>query len=170
MSPRTVAVIMLFAAVCLTAPFIGVGQAGGVPPTPVDYRAPVPGPVVDPFRPPPGPYAAGNRGVDYRTRPGASVVAAAAGTVVFAGPVAGRLVVVVLHGDGLRTSYTGLASLTAHRGQQVAAGQQLGTAADRLQFGVRAGAAYLDPGVLLHASGAVHAHLVRDDASGGTGP
>ena len=164
MSPRTIAVIMLFAAVCLAAPFIGVDQAGGVTPAPVHYRAPVPGPIVDPFRPPPTPYAPGHRGVDYRTRPGQAVVAAAGGTVLFAGQVGGGLDVVVLHSDGIRTSYGGLASISVHRGQAVAAGQPVGTSTASVHFGVRAGRAYLDPQVLLADPPAApaHAYLVAD--------
>ena len=72
--------------------------------SPVAYRPPVGGPIVDPFRPPPHPGAKGNRGVDYQTVPGAPVGAAADGEVVFAGAVGGSLHVVVLHGDGIRTS------------------------------------------------------------------
>jgi len=164
MSLRPVVVVMLFTAACLAAPFVGVGQAGGLPPRPVGYQAPVPGPIVDPFRPPPDPYSAGNRGVDYRTRPGEPVVASAGGTVLFAGPVAGRLVVVLLHADGLRTSYTGLGSIAVRQGEQAVAGQRLGVSASALQFGVRAGRAYLDPAVLLDASRGprTHAHLVPE--------
>src|SRR5207248_10719164 len=131
-------------------------------PAPVTYRAPVPGPVIDPFRPPANPYAPGNRGLDYRTRPGEPVVAAASGDVLFAGPVADRLVVVLLHADRLRSSYTGLRSIMVRRGQQLSAGQLIGTADERLQFGVRGGTAYLDPEALLHASRPTRAHPVRD--------
>src|SRR5205085_1070721 len=64
------------------------------------YRPPVDASVVDPFRPPPQPWAAGNRGLDYATRPGQEVRAAADGEVVFAGAVADSLHVVLLHPDG----------------------------------------------------------------------
>src|SRR5690349_17646532 len=67
----------------------------------VAYRAPVPGAVVRPFAPPPTPYAAGHRGVDLAAGPSAVVGAAAAGTVRFAGAVAGRGVVVLAHADGI---------------------------------------------------------------------
>src|ERR687884_2023890 len=72
----------------------------------VVYRPPVDGPVIDPFRPPATPYGPGNRGIDYRTVPGELVRAAADGDVVFAGQVGGSLPVVVLHPDGIRTSYS----------------------------------------------------------------
>src|SRR5438309_10248638 len=74
------------------------------------YVAPVDAPVVDGFRPPPQPWAPGNRGLDYATTPGAEVHAAADGEVVFAGAVADGLHVVVLHPDGIRTSYSFLGS------------------------------------------------------------
>ena len=73
----------------------------------VSYRPPVPGPVVDPYRPPSTPFGPGNRGLDYATTPGEAVAAPADGEVTFAGPVAGALHVVVLHADGIRTTRTG---------------------------------------------------------------
>ncbi|MFI8826452.1 M23 family metallopeptidase [Streptomyces sp. NPDC053431] len=61
------------------------------------------------WQPPPGPYAAGHRGVDLAAPPGTPVLAPAAGTVTFAGPVGGRgVLVVTLSGTGappLRTTY-----------------------------------------------------------------
>ena len=53
------------------------------------FRSPVDAPVSDPFRPPDGTYGAGNRGIEYDTRPGEVVRAAATGTVSFAGAVTG---------------------------------------------------------------------------------
>ena len=47
----------------------------------------------------------GHRGVDLAGSPGQPVYAAGAGTVVFAGVLAGRPVVSVAHPGGLRTSY-----------------------------------------------------------------
>lgn len=116
------------------------------------YVPPVDAPVVDPFRPPAGRFGAGNRGLEYATTPGSPVRASAEGTVVFAGPVAGSRHVTVLHGDGLRTSYSFLASIEVVRGQQVAQGDTVGTAGDRLHFGARAGDAYIDPAVLFGGS------------------
>ncbi|MGI9023653.1 MAG: peptidoglycan DD-metalloendopeptidase family protein [Acidimicrobiales bacterium] len=128
----------------------------------VVYRPPVTGPVVDHFRPPPNPYAEGNRGVDYETVPGAPVAAAADGEVVFAGQVAGTLHVVVLHADGIRTSYSFLQSVGVHRGDRVTQGQPLGTSAGRLHFGARVGDTYVDP-LGLFAAGPPDVHLVPDD-------
>lgn len=67
----------------------------------------------------------GHRGVDLAGAPGQRVYAAARGTVVFAGDLAGRPVVSVSHPGGLRTSYEPvLASVRA--GQRVDTGTVLG--------------------------------------------
>jgi murein DD-endopeptidase MepM/ murein hydrolase activator NlpD len=68
-----------------------------------------------PLRPPPAvargfdapspDWKPGHRGVDLPGSPGQPVYAAGAGTVVFAGPLAGRPVVSLAHPGGLRTSY-----------------------------------------------------------------
>lgn len=63
-----------------------------------------PHPVVRGFDPPETPWDAAHRGVDLAGRPGQPVRAALAGTVTFAGTIAGRGVVVVDHG-GFRTTY-----------------------------------------------------------------
>ncbi|MGH9151188.1 MAG: peptidoglycan DD-metalloendopeptidase family protein, partial [Acidimicrobiales bacterium] len=137
------------------------GQAGG--PVAVAYLPPVDAPVTDAFRPPASPHGAGNRGVDYATAPGAPVRAAAAGQVTFAGPVGSGLHVVVLHADGIRTSYSFLAGVAVRRGQVVAAGDTVGRAGGSLHFGARAGDAYLDPLVLLAGRGGAAVRLVPDD-------
>src|SRR5205807_257782 len=135
------------------APAVGVDSG---------YRPPVAAPVADPFRPPSNAYGPGNRGLDYATTPGAEVKAAADGDVVFAGQVGGTLHVVVLHGDGIRTSYSFLSSIGVHRGDSVRQGQVLGTAGtQRFHFGARAGDAYLDP-ALLFSTGSPEVHLVPD--------
>jgi Peptidase family M23/Putative serine esterase (DUF676) len=112
------------------------------------YLPPVDAPISDPFRPPATPYGAGNRGIEYATTPGAPVHASAAGTVLFAGPVAGALHVTVGHPDGLRTSYSFLTGVDVAVGQPVEQGGRVGTAGDRLHFGVRAGDIYVDPAAL----------------------
>jgi murein DD-endopeptidase MepM/ murein hydrolase activator NlpD len=161
---------LLASLVVLASPFwlrwgpdSGAYRSENGPPTGwVTYRPPVRGPVVDPFRPPATPYAAGNRGIDYATQPGEPVVAAAAGSVTFAGTVAGAVDVVVVHADRLRTTYAGLADATVVDGGTVAAGDVIGHARIRLHFGVRAGRAYLDPAILL-APPERHARLVPVD-------
>ncbi len=88
--------------------------------------------------------------------------AAADGEVVFAGAVGGSLHVVVLHADGVRTSYSFLQSIAVHRGDRVVQGEVVGTSRDRLHFGARVGDAYIDP-TRLFAAGPPEVHLVPDD-------
>lgn len=109
--------------------------------------------VTRPFDPPPDPFGAGHRGVDLAGTPGAPVLAAGDGIVVFAGMVAGRPVVSVDHAGGLRTTYEPVNPSVA-AGQPVARGSPLGTlsaghggcpAAACLHWGLRRGEVYLDP-------------------------
>lgn len=72
----------------------------------------------------------GHRGVDLAGTPGQTVFAAAGGTVVFAGELAGRPVVSIAHPGGLRTSYEPVAA-SVRAGQRVGTGGALG----RLQAG-----------------------------------
>jgi len=67
----------------------------------------------------------GHRGVDLAGTPGQPVYAAAAGTVMFAGMLAGRPVVSVAHAGGLRTSYEPVEA-ALRPGQSVGAGAALG--------------------------------------------
>jgi murein DD-endopeptidase MepM/ murein hydrolase activator NlpD len=88
-----------------------------------------------PMRPPPAvvrgfdapspDWHPGHRGVDLAGAPGQAVYAAGAGTVVFAGLLAGRPIVSVAHPGGLRTSYEPVRA-AVRAGQQVAAGTVLG--------------------------------------------
>nr|WP_243852690.1 M23 family metallopeptidase [Saccharomonospora amisosensis] len=114
-----------------------------------------PPPVTRGFDELPHPYAAGHRGVDLAATAGQQVLAAADGTVVFAGTVAGRGVVSIDHEGGLRTTYQPLLPTVAE-GDQVTAGQPLGTVvaghpgcpqqvAACLHWGLRRGEEYLDP-------------------------
>jgi murein DD-endopeptidase MepM/ murein hydrolase activator NlpD len=112
------------------------------------YRPPTDAPVLDPFRPPPEPWLAGNRGIEYATGPGAAIVAIGPGVVSFAGAVAGRLVVTVTHPDGLRSSYVGLGAIHVVVGHLVQGGQPVGTAHGPVHLGVRRQDAYLDPALL----------------------
>jgi len=67
----------------------------------------------------------GHRGVDLAGRLGQPVHAAAAGTVVFAGVLAGRPLVSIAHPGGLRTSYEPVRP-SVRVGQRVAPGAVLG--------------------------------------------
>lgn len=68
----------------------------------------------------------GHRGVDLSAASGQTVYAAAPGTVVFAGELAGRPVVSIAHPGGLRTSYEPVEA-TVRAGQLVDAGAPVGT-------------------------------------------
>jgi len=131
---------------------------------PVGYVPPVDSVIVDPFRPPADPWGPGNRGIDYAPAPGTPVHAAAAGVVTFAGQVGGSLHVVVRHADGIRTSYSFLATIAVAAGDRVEQGQVLGTAGPDLHFGARVGDRYIDPTTLFGPTGPPDVHLVPNDA------
>lgn len=133
----------------------------GLPPAEaVAYVLPVDVAVADPFRAPEHPYGPGNRGIEYDTAGGEVVRAAAPGEVTFAGWVAGERFVTVLHADRLRTTYGRLADLDVVLGAPVEAGEALGRAGPEFIWTARLGDAYVDPAVLLAASGARRAWLV----------
>lgn len=110
---------------------------------------PVDAPVTDPFRMPPCPYCAGNRGIEYGPVPGTRVVAVAAGEITFAGTVAGVRWVVVRHDDGLLASYGHLSAIDVRVGVTVRAGQRLGATTDRFYLGLRDGERPVDPTPML---------------------
>ena len=134
--------------------------AAVAPPSEPPYSPPVDGEVTDPFRPPATPYGPGNRGLEYATPPGSPVRSIGDGVVAFAGPVAGRGVVVVEHPDGLRSSLTGLSAISVHVGDPVRRGQLVGRSAAILHLGVRRGDAYIDPASLFAEGPPRHAVLV----------
>lgn len=113
-------------------------------------RWPVPGPVIRAFDPPEQPWLAGHRGIDIAAPAGTPVVASAAGTITWAGSIAGVPMVTVTHADGLRTTYQPVSPVVA-TGAQVDAGQQIGVllaghaTQDCLHLGLRRGNQYLDP-------------------------
>ncbi|WP_438855699.1 murein hydrolase activator EnvC family protein [Agromyces sp. M3QZ16-3] len=107
--------------------------------------------VVAPFRAPPTPYSAGHRGIDLAVVPGTAVVAAAPGTVSFAGPVAGRGVLSIDHGDGVVSSIEPVDAVVT-TGVRVGAGETVATVAtgghcaDRcVHLGVRVHGEYVSP-------------------------
>jgi murein DD-endopeptidase MepM/ murein hydrolase activator NlpD len=135
----------------------------GLPPAEaVAYAPPVDAAVADPFRAPEHPYGPGNRGIEYETAGGEAVRAAAPGEVIFAGSVAGDRYVTVLHADRLRTTYGRLAAVEVAVGALVEAGDLLGRAGPAFIWTARLGDAYLDPAILVEASGARRAWLVPD--------
>ncbi|MCY4421806.1 MAG: M23 family metallopeptidase [Acidimicrobiaceae bacterium] len=140
---RAAATAVAVAALASAAP-AAPAAAGHHGDSPV-FRPPVDAPVSDPFRPPQDRYGAGNRGVEYDTEPGQAVRAAAAGTVVFAGAVAGSLHVTVDHGGGVVSSYSHLQRIAVRAGAVVVQGQAVGVTGERLHFGVRVEGDYVDP-------------------------
>jgi murein DD-endopeptidase MepM/ murein hydrolase activator NlpD len=115
--------------------------------------------VVAPADLPAADWLPGHRGVDLAGG-GTAVAAVADGTVVFAGPVAGRPVVSIDHGGGLVSSYDPVAPSVA-AGQRVVRGQVVGSldpehlAASHcapvlcLHLGARRDGVYIDPMLLL---------------------
>jgi murein DD-endopeptidase MepM/ murein hydrolase activator NlpD len=81
--------------------------------------------VVRPFDAPSPNWNRGHRGVDLAGAAGQPVYAAAEGTVVFAGELAGRSLVSIAHPGGLRTSYEPVEPSVAV-GQRVVAGTAIG--------------------------------------------
>lgn len=116
---------------------------------PVDDPAPH---VVRAFDPPSEPWSAGHRGVDVVSAPGAVVRSAGAGTVSYAGLIAGVGVVTVSHGAA-RTTYQPVVPRVSV-GQHVHIGEVIGTLASAgshcapdscLHWGLIEGPDYLDP-------------------------
>ena len=106
----------------------GVGQSPGPLRPRGRYQWPTgaPATVVEAFDPPAVVWGRGHRGVDLAAAEGAQIRSAAAGTVAFAGMVAGRPVVSVDHGDGIRTTYEPVEP-NVSAGEAVGAGQVIGT-------------------------------------------
>jgi murein DD-endopeptidase MepM/ murein hydrolase activator NlpD len=78
------------------------------------------------FDPPAVKWNRGHRGVDLSGTAGQTVYAAAEGTIVFAGQLAGRPVVSIAHPGGLRTTYEPVQA-AVRVGQLVDAGTAVGT-------------------------------------------
>jgi murein DD-endopeptidase MepM/ murein hydrolase activator NlpD len=152
-----VVTLSLLAVVWLLAPVQALAEPAA-PAASVLWAAPLPGAdVTRGFDVLPHRYAAGHRGVDLPGAPGALVLAAGDGVVVFAGRVAGRPVVSVDHPGGLRTTYEPV-DPSVGAGQALARGSPLGTlraghagcpVAACLHWGLRRGEDYLDPLALL---------------------
>jgi murein DD-endopeptidase MepM/ murein hydrolase activator NlpD len=146
---RPIALVLLLAVVCAWPARADDGRLNWpLRPRPAVLRA---------FDAPTPNWQRGHRGVDLAGLPDQPVYAAAGGTVVFAGDLAGRPVVSVAHPGGLRTSYEPVTA-AVRRGQLVAAGSPLGRLAAGhdgcsapaclhwgAMWGPAADAAYVDP-------------------------
>jgi murein DD-endopeptidase MepM/ murein hydrolase activator NlpD len=126
--------------------------AGGVAST-AGWTWPVVGPVIRGFDLPDDPYGRGHRGIDIAAPVGTTIVAPADGTVVFAGPVGGRLFLTIDHGAGVSSTYSWLTANLVKKGETVLRGQPValsgwghpGAAVPHLHLGVRLDAVYVDP-------------------------
>lgn len=160
-SARRLAVAVLFVVLALSG---GPPAAGHGPPDEVGPAAgswplqPRPD-VVRRFDPPSSPWGSGHRGVDLAGHPGQAVRASMAGRITFAGPLAGRGVVVVDHGE-TRTTYEPVVA-SVGIGEIVAVGAALGSLsrvashcapAACLHWGWLRGDTYLDPLLLVGAA------------------
>lgn len=122
------------------------------------------------YDPPAQRWSAGHRGVDLAAEVAAPVRAAGPGVVTFAGVVAGRGVVTVLHRSGVRTTYEPVLAAT-RVGTPVVGGDVIGTLAagghcaprSCLHWGALRGRDYLDPLRLLRP---VRVRLLPDTAAG----
>ena len=99
-------------------------------------------------------WESGHRGIDIAAHPGEPILAAARGTVAFAGSIAGKPVITIDHGS-VRTTYEPVASKLGV-GELVALGQVIGElgigghCSNRgLHWGLREGSRYFDPLLLL---------------------
>jgi murein DD-endopeptidase MepM/ murein hydrolase activator NlpD len=108
-----------------------------------------------PFLAPAHTYGPGHRGIDLAAEIGAPVRAPAAGTIAFAGAVAGRGILTIDHGGDLVTTLEPVEStlspgMPIMQGQEVAAVALGGHAApSSLHFGVRLHGEYINPLLLL---------------------
>ncbi len=132
----------LYAIAALTAatlPCAGVGVAAPC------WQPPVTAAVADPFREPACRWCPGNRGIEYATASGDIVTSVAAGTVSFAGAIAGIHYVVVEIVNRWRITYGNLEHSELKVGELVVGGMAIGTAAGAFHFGLRVGDSYTDP-------------------------
>ncbi|WP_295624138.1 M23 family metallopeptidase [uncultured Corynebacterium sp.] len=161
--PLTVLAVVAVALLTSLAP-LGIPWSGAAPDpsrattgsriTDVEHSPPVPGGVVTPYDPPPQRWLPGHRGVDLAAPVGAVVRASGDGTVHFAGEVAGRPTISVMHADGIRTTYQPVRA-EVRRGDRVRRGDVLGRLEagpdPGLHWGALRGDDYLNPMDLLRA-------------------
>jgi murein DD-endopeptidase MepM/ murein hydrolase activator NlpD len=156
--------------VCLLA-----GSASAADGADGEWGWPLPPPhdVVAGFDPPAQAWLAGHRGVDLAGRAGEPVRAAGAGTVAFAGMVAGVAVGWIRQSGGVLTTYQPVAAVVS-AGDRVARGERIGHLVRAgshcapqvcLHWGLRRGDDYLDP-LLLVSGGQVRLLPLYDGSPG----
>lgn len=128
---------------------------------PQAHDPPVDAVVIDPFRPPQGLFAPGNRGLEYDTTPGQVVRASNGGTVTFSGQVGGNLFVTIQHDAELRTTVGFVDEVLVAAGDSVRKGDAVAVAGHTMHFTARRNGAYFDP-VLLFQQYRVVVRLVGD--------
>lgn len=159
-SPHPWPLLALLAALLpalLLMPAPAAGAAAAAEPPSVGAVWPLPGrpAVVRGFDPPPQPWLPGHRGIDLAAAAGSPVLSPIAGTVVFAGTVVDRGVVVIAAGR-LRVSLEPVDPLVPV-GAPVRAGAVVGTLAAGshcrvphcLHWGLRVDSRYRDPRLLV---------------------
>ncbi|MGZ3142970.1 M23 family metallopeptidase [Lentzea chajnantorensis] len=114
------------------------------------WPLPPPHPVVRAFTAPATPFGPGHRGVDLAAPAGTPVLAAADGTVAYAGAVAARTLVSLQHRGPLRTTYEPItpavtAGSTVRRGEVIGHLQPGHCPTPCLHWGARRGHDYVDP-------------------------
>lgn len=132
---------LLIVALSFTLAFVVASQPAGAAPC---WLAPVAGTVSDPFREPPCPYCAGNRGIEYDVGK-VAVRAVAGGVVTWSGSVAGTRYLVVRHANRWRATYGQLVSSPLSAGDRVVARMSVGVASGSFYFGLRVEETYIDP-------------------------
>ncbi len=124
LGPLALGILVVGLVLCVwAAEPVAAEQPAGSDPVGVWPLRPEPD-VVATFDPPVSPYAPGHRGVDLAGAVGQRVLAALPGTITYAGPLAGRGVVVISHG-ATRTTYQPVEAVVGV-GDVVAAGDPVG--------------------------------------------
>lgn len=110
--------------------------------------------ISDPFRQPSCDRCAGNRGIEYSTKPGTPIIAGASGVVSFSGVVANKKYLVIKTAAGRRLTYGSILTSDLRIGNSVVVGQIIGTTSNMLYFGLRESMAlgdiYVDPAKYLN--------------------
>ena len=157
-------------ALTLTCALTLAGAASALDDAPPWLDAPVPLHVAASFDRPRSEWGPGHRGIDLWVRDGDAVRSPGDGVVTFAGAVAGRSVVVVLHPSGLRSTLEPVTA-SVRMGDAVSAGDTVGTVSlpgshcaphACLHWGVRRGEEYLDPLDVLRGYGPIRLLPLRD--------